>query len=94
MKKIVGRTRALFPLTLFTSPLLRVKCHVERSRFNHFKYFESRKELRTMSIPQDARFLFGSARCCTCFRKLLPGKMLKVILLKDRKFSLVSVFCC
>ena len=46
-----------------------------------------------MLILQDVRFLFECAKCFACFSKLLLVTRLKVVLLKDRKLQVLSVFC-
>ena len=45
-------------------------------------------------ILQDDRFLFGYAKYFACFIKLFPVKKLKVILWKNRKLQLLSIFRC
>ena len=45
-----------------------------------------------MLILQDIKILFGHAKYFSCFSKFLPVITFKVILLKDRKLQLLSIF--
>ena len=46
-----------------------------------------------MLILYHVKFLFGYAKYCACFSKFLTIKRLEVILLKDKKIQLLSIFC-
>ena len=96
-QKFVRWTQPLFPLTLFTSGLLRVKCLGEGSGFNHFKYFENKKDdvnefLHSNSLRY--QILIWECKVFACFRRILPVTKFKAIIFKARKRQLLRIFCC